>query len=306
MEPEPISRKLSFSDFAAILGMGFFLLIVEALALFLVRPFQENNMQIFEEPTSIWNPVAYIVIILSFTIFILITLRYGKKWMVQAFIGFAVMSTLLIIFDVFTSRILPQYIASPAALALTVFSAVLLYKYPEWYVIDTVGIVIGAGAASLFGISLAILPTIVLLIALAVYDAISVYKTRHMIKLAEGVLALKIPVLLVIPKKRHYSYRKQKSLGKTGEREAYFMGLGDAVIPAILVVSANVFMREAPGIIAMINYPALGAMIGSLIGFAVLMTFVVKGKPQAGLPLLNAGAISGFLFGCLASGISFF
>ncbi|MEM2991353.1 MAG: presenilin family intramembrane aspartyl protease, partial [Halobacteria archaeon] len=124
MEPEPISRKLSFSDFAAILGMGFFLLIVEALALFLVRPFQENNMQIFEEPTSIWNPVAYIVIILSFTIFILITLRYGKKWMVQAFIGFAVMSTLLIIFDVFTSRILPQYIASPAALALTVFSAV--------------------------------------------------------------------------------------------------------------------------------------------------------------------------------------
>jgi presenilin-like A22 family membrane protease len=124
-----------------------------------------------------------------------------------------------------------------------------------------------------------------------------------MIKLAEGVLALKIPVLLVVPRKLHYSYRKQTSLGKTGEREAYFMGLGDAVIPAILVVSANVFIEEAPIIIININYPALGAIIGSLIGFAALMSFVVKGKPQAGLPLLNSGAISGFLLGCIASGI---
>lgn len=296
-------KKMTFSDYAAILGMAFFLLIVEALALFLVRPFQENNMQIFEEPTSIWNPIEYIVIILGFTSFILITLRYGKKWMVQAFIGFAVVSTLLIIFDVFTSRILPRSIALPAALALTLVSTLLLYKYPEWYVIDAVGIILGAGAASLFGISLAIIPTIVLLLALAIYDAISVYKTKHMIKLAEGVLALKIPVLLVVPRKLHYSYRKQTSLGKTGEREAYFMGLGDAVIPAILVVSANVFIEEAPIIIININYPALGAIIGSLIGFAALMSFVVKGKPQAGLPLLNSGAISGFLLGCIASGI---
>lgn len=301
MEPE--AKKLTYSDYVAILGMGFFLLIVEALALFLVRPFQENNMQIFEEPTSMWNPIAYISIIICFTIFILITLRYGKNWMIQAFIGFAVVTTLLIIFDVFTSRLLPNTIAFPIALALTFFLAVLLYKYPEWYVVDTIGVVIGAGAASLFGISLAIIPTIVLLIALAVYDAISVYKTKHMIKLAEGVLALKIPVLLVIPKKRSFSYRRQASLGKTGEREAYFMGLGDAVIPAILVVSANVFIEEAPAIIAVINYPALGAMIGSLIGFSMLMTFVVKGKPQAGLPLLNTGAISGFLLGCFASGI---
>ncbi len=297
------TKKLTPSDFAAITGMAFFLLTVEALALFLVEPFQENNMQIFEEPTSIWNPLAYIVIILGFTIFILITLRYGKKWMVQAFIGFAVVSTLLIIFDVFTSRTLPHSVAAPVTLALTAASAVLLYKYPEWYVIDAVGIIIGAGAASLFGISLAIIPTIILLLALAVYDAISVYKTKHMIKLAEGMLALKIPVLLVVPKKRRYSYRRQTSLVKTGEREAYFMGLGDAVIPAILAVSANIFI-EAPTIIAMVNYPALGAMIGSLIGFAALMTFVVKGKPHAGLPLLNTGAISGFLLACLASGIN--
>jgi len=46
-----------------------------------------------------------------------------------------------------------------------------------------------------------------------------------------------------------------------------------------------------------INIPALGAMIGSLAGLVVLLWFVNKGKPQAGLPPLNGGAIIGFLIG---------
>ncbi|MGF3522877.1 MAG: presenilin family intramembrane aspartyl protease, partial [Candidatus Bathyarchaeia archaeon] len=34
---------------------------------------------------------------------------------------------------------------------------------------------------------------------------------------------------------------------------------------------------------------------GTLAGFAVLMMFVLKGKPQAGLPFLCPGAIIGYL-----------
>ena len=43
----------------------------------------------------------------------------------------------------------------------------------------------------------------------------------------------------------------------------------------------------------------LSAMFGSVIGFFVLMIFVLSGRPQAGLPLLNGGAILGYLFGAL-------
>jgi presenilin-like A22 family membrane protease len=43
-------------------------------------------------------------------------------------------------------------------------------------------------------------------------------------------------------------------------------------------------------------------MIGSVIGLTLLMTVVQKGKPQAGLPPINGGAIIGFLAGY---GISF-
>ncbi len=301
---ESESTKLTISDYAAMAIMALFLLIVEVMAALLIEPFQENNMQVFEEPTSVWNPIVYIIIILIFTLLVLITLKYGKKWMVKGFIGFAVVSTLFIIFDVFTSRVFSQPSSLFATVVLTAFATILLYKYPEWYVIDVIGVIIGAGAASIFGISLAIVPTLILLVALAIYDAISVYKTKHMIKLAEGVLALKIPVLLVIPKKRSYSFRKQTHLKKEGEREAYFMGLGDAVMPAILVVSSIAFITRAPAVIATLNAPALGAIIGSIIGFAALMTFVVKGRPQAGLPLLNSGTILGFLMGCFAAGVS--
>jgi presenilin-like A22 family membrane protease len=40
-------------------------------------------------------------------------------------------------------------------------------------------------------------------------------------------------------------------------------------------------------------------MIGTLIGFTLLATLVMKGKPQAGLPLLCSGAILGYLVSSL-------
>jgi len=192
-------------------------------------------------------------------------------------------------------------IASIAVLVLAILATALLYKYPEWYVIDALGILIGAGVASIFGVSLDVWPVVILLILLAVYDAISVYKTKHMITLAEGVIDLKTPILFVIPKKRDYSFIKEGigKLGDGGERSAFIIGMGDLIMPSILVVSANVFLQGSR-IGGILNLPALGAIIGSLAGLLVLLHFVMSGKPQAGLPPLNGGTIIGFLVGLAA------
>ncbi len=70
------------------------------------------------------------------------------------------------------------------------------------------------------------------------------------------------------------------------------MGLGDIVMPGILVVAAY---HTIPN-----GFPvALSVLAGTLIGFLVLMTFVIKGKPQAGLPLLCSGAILGYVLSAL-------
>ena len=43
----------------------------------------------------------------------------------------------------------------------------------------------------------------------------------------------------------------------------------------------------------------LSTIIGTLIGFSILMIFVMRGKPQAGLPLLCGGAIAGYIISSL-------
>ena len=199
------------------------------------------------------------------------------------------------IFIIVLPTIITEIILIFAALAAVILVAIL-YKYPEWYVVDISGIVVGTSAIVIFGMSLGVLLVIILLIGLAIYDAISVYKTKHMIDLADTVMDLKLPVLLVIPKTRHYSLIKEtktlkESLEEGQERDAFFMGLGDVVMPGILV--ASVYHVENGLSIA------LSVIAGTLFGFAVLMIFVLKGKPQAGLPCLCGGAILGYVISSL-------
>jgi presenilin-like A22 family membrane protease len=186
----------------------------------------------------------------------------------------------------------------PIPLVSTLALTLLLYKYPEWYVLDATGLIIGGGAAAIFGISLGILPVLLLMIILAVYDAIAVYKTKHMVSLAESIVDLRIPVLFVLPRKRSFSLLRGKDQeeGKSEMEEAFFMGLGDAIIPSLLVVSANC-MPAFTYYLGLINAPALGALIGTLAGYAMLSRIAGRGKPHAGLPFLNSGAIIGFIVG---------
>jgi presenilin-like A22 family membrane protease len=197
----------------------------------------------------------------------------------------------------------PVYSDTPCFMGIIVAAilSILLFKYPEWYLVDLIGIFVAAGVTALLGVSIALLPLIVLLIIFAVYDAISVYKTKHMVSLADKVMEFKLPVLLVVPKKRGYSFIQQKGLKQQlddgEEREAMFIGLGDIIIPGTLVISSFTFLPVEVGWLGLGTnlWVAILTLVGILGGFSVLMQFVLKGNPQAGLPLLNTGAILGFV-----------
>jgi presenilin-like A22 family membrane protease len=281
--------------------MAGLILIVQILALFLSTPMETSGMQAFEDPTQVSNSIYYIVVILAFTLFVLIAIKYNIKWIISLFIYFAIISTLYYVFLALFNLLpaLSEFEAITASVIISAAVTVLLYKYPEWYIVDLVGICIAGGVSALLGISLSIIPVVILLILLAIYDAISVYKTKHMVTMAEGIMDLKLPILFVIPKSSKYSFLHE-TFKQDEKREAFFMGLGDAVMPTMLVVSANVFMNSNEWI----SYPVLGAMLGTLAGFAVLFILVMKGKPQAGLPFLNSGVILGFFAGVLLSGAS--
>ena len=291
-------KKTDKKEILAIIIMGGLFVLIQGLSLLLISPFVNAGLQpTFEDENNLFNIIYIVVIMLVFTALILLIAKFWKKNIIQVVIlgaiGYtAVYAFFLPLFSISLPNITPIISISLAVLSGFILVFVLL-KYPEWYIIDISGCIVGIAAIVVFGISLGVFLVIILLIALAIYDAISVYKTKHMIDLADTVMDLRLPVLLVVPKIRHYSLLKEtkglkEKLKDDEERDAFFMGLGDIIMPGIL--AASIYFNVSDGLLI-----SLSVIAGTLIGFAVLMTFVIKGKPQAGLPLLCSGAIAGYL-----------
>jgi len=289
------NKSTGLRDFFPVLIMGLFFVVIHFLALLFTGTFQDAGMEAFEDKDSVFNIVYILIIMLVFTLAILVIAKYWKKQFIQFIIlgaiGYTTFYVLYPLLDIFLSFV----VSIVLAVIFSIILVIVLVKYPEWYVIDICGIIVGAGAIAIFGISLGVWLVLILLVVLAIYDAISVYKTKHMIDLADTVMDLRLPVLMVVPKVRHYSLLKEtktikEKLRDDDERDAFFMGLGDIVMPGILVVALYSNVENGLGLPL-----AFSVMIGTLIGFAVLMFFVMKGKPQAGLPCLCGGAIAGYL-----------
>lgn len=225
--------------------------------------------------------------------------QIGSKWIFKFLVYISTMLTLYITFVMLFTFIpffpfltVAEYNIASFVVAITL--TVLLYMYPEWYIVDITGVCSASGIAALFGVSLSIIPAIIVLVLLAIYDAISVYKTKHMITIVNAGMDSKLPLMLIAPNNLNYSFIKS-GFKKEGNNEAFFVGIGDIVEPTILVVSAHIFLHNA--------YPVIGAMFGTLLGCIIMFTVTIKGNnAQAGLPFLNLGAILGFFAGGLLSG----
>ncbi|WP_253737940.1 presenilin family intramembrane aspartyl protease PSH [Halohasta salina] len=304
-------------EYRGVAGAVLLFLLIQLGSLALVQTFFEQGYQAVENPDDPTNSLLYIGAILVATLGFLAAFKYDFDWIVRVVI---VATSGLLSWYVF-SALMPSTVAAGLGAAVSV----ALWVYPEWYVVDTAGVLMGAGAAGLFGITFGLLPALVLLSVLAVYDAISVYGTEHMLDLADGVMDLRIPAILVIPLSLSYSLLDddpetgdQVATDEDGhddsdadedvedDRDVFFIGLGDAVIPGVLVASAAFFSPAPQFVVPVIelNLPALLALVGTLGGLLVLMRMVMKGRAHAGLPLLNGGAIGGYLLGSLLAGVS--
>jgi presenilin-like A22 family membrane protease len=393
-------------------GVVLMFVAVQLGALALVEPFQEEGHQVVEDSEDPSWSLYYILAIFVATAVMLGAINFGGTSFLRVGIIFA---GVYIAFYVFQALLPPALSVTYGGAAIDLGAIVLslaigaaLYFYPEWYVIDVAGIIMGIGAAGLFGVNLSVLPIIVLLIALAVYDAISVYGTEHMLTLASGAMDMRVPVVLIVPLSLSYSFlesdgpmaleeheaddgedmadedgeegiddgedgaeddenpaevddkeeandvdeetnadadeepidaERLRELGPEGvaeladsdltridpaaldelddelreeieaelpKRDALFIGLGDAVMPTLLVASAAFFVDT--GAVSLLGVsatlPALTAMVGTIAGLVALLWLVAKGRAHAGLPLLNGGAIAGYLIGALLSGLT--
>lgn len=287
-------------DRMPLLAMFALFISVQVVALVLV-PLYPSDYQAFPDSNNPVNPLIYIVMVLAMTGLVLLLIKIGLGRIIKViFLTAVAISSVFVLLPIVYQAVPDFNWAMVISIIISGLLIAALLLRPEWYVVNTVGFIVGCGAAIILGLSLGILPVLILLVALAIYDAISVYKTKHMIALAEGVVPLRLPVVFVIPKNKDFTMDSLADKPLTEEppeeRGAMFMGVGDAVIPSVLTVSSFVFLPAVSGSFDHANLlVSIGVIIGSTLGFMVLMRYVMKGNPQAGLPLLNGGAILGFM-----------
>ena len=242
-----------------------------------------------EEGNNPWMAVYYVLYIIGITAVILYIAKKKKIGILKAIFYFAVAWSIWY-------AILPLFyyfnIPFPGiiSLALSIALTYLLIKYPEWYMMNLTGVLMAVGISLILGLSLGIVPIILFLSILAIYDAISVYKTKHMVSLADNVIQYKLPALFVVPSKPEFSYKKVRGVAhvkkEKGVRDAYYMGFGDVMIPGVMVVATAWNYGMIAGVFT---------LTGAVISMILLTAMVNSGKPQPGLPYLNAGSLAGFL-----------
>jgi len=294
-ETRPESDKAFDPAPAAGIFLLFALTVLGGLAL--VGPYRAAEMRAFEDPTALSNVALIVAEVLVATALFLLVFRYDRgeqavRLVVLGAVAFLLHSPVVVLLSV------------PAWVGIGLGSAVagVLWLYPEWYVVDLAGVAFGATAVALFGVSLSPLPVVALLSVMAAYDAYSVYVSEHMQSLGSGVVDLRLPMVFVVPVECDFSLRDADDLADLSE-EAMLLGLGDAIFPGLLVASAAVFL-DAPAVVAGLNLPAVGALVGAVGGFVALeaVLFTVR-RAHAGLPALNGGVVAGYLLGAAAAGV---
>jgi presenilin-like A22 family membrane protease len=151
---------------------------------------------------------------------------------------------------------------------------------------DVAAIFSGSGAGALLGASLGIVPCIIFMMILSVYDFVSVFITKHMVNMAKAITERPMAFTIAAPHK--FKKPKYIPIKKTKKKIHVFqLGLGDIVIPLMFSVSIlNKFTI----------FHSIISIIGSLIGL-LLLTFYITRKPQAlpALPFVCSGALAGYL-----------
>ncbi|QLH75981.1 hypothetical protein HZS55_01075 [Halosimplex rubrum] len=304
------------------------------LGLSLTDEIAAMGLAMFQDPGNVGNVGVFAVLLLVATGGMVAAFRYGYgEALVRVFLLGSASTLTAVAFVALTGvgsiaasgSVLMGLPDSPASIAVAAVAFAVLWGYPEWYVNDLAAVVFGAAAIPMLGLGFGPLPVVVLLVAWAGYDAYAVYVSGHMQELAAGLGDLRAPIVFVVPHSLDFSMRDPEfdligddeetdaepadergdDAGSPARSEIALLGLGDAIIPGMLAVSAGQFL-DAPAVVPALNAnaPALGALVGGLVGMGGLLYLVhrVEGA-HAGLPPLNAGVLGGYLLGAVAAGI---
>ncbi len=270
--------------------------LTQVLGIFVVvrLPKLLKGLEVELEPVSLSYLLIYFLIV---TLLILAFLKISKKGtgvVLQVFFILAVFSGLDILFSAF--------IIGPWSTILAAGLIVLRFIYPTILLHNLVVVGGLAGIGGMLGMTLFPRDAIILLIILAVYDIIAVYKTKHMVKMAKAMIKKRVILGIIVPEKilgfkaSMTDVEKDKipakrilKPGKIGQ--FMILGGGDLALPLLLIASvANENIWQS---IIILVFALLGLLTMHLIFIKL------KSRPMPALPPLAVFSILGYFVSLL-------
>ncbi|NIP40246.1 MAG: hypothetical protein GTN39_01850 [Candidatus Aenigmarchaeota archaeon] len=254
----------------------------------------EHEETAIGERPDIEGPVTFVYIVIAILIgtgLLLLLIRLGKIKVWKALYFFAVWMTCSITIGVFTYN----FLAFPLCFLLAFFK---VFR-PNVWIHNLTELFIYAGIAIIFVPLLDIVWVALLLLAISAYDMFAVWKSKHMVSLAEFQTKSKAFAGVLLSYKIKFRPPKTKKVkGKEKVREEYrsaVLGGGDIAFPMIfagVVMDSMIRMGIHTKIFAFL-YSMIIPVIVAVVLFALLMK-ARSDRFYPAMPFLTAGCFIGY------------
>ena len=217
-----------------------------------------------------------------FTAFIYFLNKFSHKsgGFFRLILGLAIFAGSQTVFSIVFNEVIFSTLAA-IVLVIVVFKKRIVFLH-------NIGIILAmAGIGAVLGLSLTPISVVVLLLILSFYDIIAVYKTRHMVKIAEEMIKSRAISGIILPQNIKGWTENLAKVRPGGE--FMILGSGDLIMPLILISSVIGIHGLASGLIV---------FLFSLLGLSLTYYLFVmqrKRKPMAALPPIAVMSIIGYL-----------
>ena len=244
-----------------------------------------------------WQSFLYLVFGVAVgTALLLLLIRFRKIKLWKAWFLLAVFLAQAVAFGVF----LPEVTALAFALALALWK---VFRPNPW-IHNLTEVFLYAGIAVLLVPILDVPWSLVLLLAISIYDAWAVWRSKHMVTLAEFQKGSQVFAGLMVPKPatKHAVKRPMKKAAKDvkalpqpTQATSAILGGGDIAFPLIFTgtVMEGLMLVGASRVAALSE--ALLVTLGATIALAVLFILAKKNHYYPAMPFLTIGCLLGWL-----------
>lgn len=217
-------------------------------------------------------------------IFVLLLIFIVRRFKFISSVFFKFFLTLIVFAGAQT--ILGLWFSPPISILVAVLLLILFWFFNNVFLQDLVMILTFAGVGGILGISLAPETIVLILVILSFYDIIAVYKTRHMVELADAMIQSRAIFGFVVPSS-FKNFGERITQVSPGE-QFMILGSGDVVLP--LLLSASLVRTSIIQSVIVALFSALGLFLMHLI-----FTNQKIRRPMAALPPIAMMAIIGYL-----------